>query len=69
MMILRLGGIKWLGLIVQHSVELAGVQSDCAEAFHRITPFGTAVARAETRRLTELVRLARSAWRAAPESS
>ena len=27
--------------------------------YYRITPFGTAVARAETRRLTQLVRLAR----------
>jgi DNA-binding PadR family transcriptional regulator len=42
---------------------------DPRRRYYRITPFGTAVARAETRRLAELVRLARSAWRLAGESS
>jgi DNA-binding PadR family transcriptional regulator len=36
--------------------------------YYCLTPFGEAVARAETRRLTELVRLAKSAWRAAESS-
>jgi DNA-binding PadR family transcriptional regulator len=42
---------------------------DPRRRYYRLTPFGTAVARAETRRLTELVRLARSAWRVAAASS
>jgi DNA-binding PadR family transcriptional regulator len=42
---------------------------DPRRRYYRITPFGIAVARAETRRLTELVRLAKSVWRVAPESS
>ena len=33
---------------------------DARRRYYRITPFGTAVARAEMRRLTELVRLARA---------
>src|SRR5438477_4513606 len=33
--------------------------ADERRRYYRITPFGTAVARAETRRLTQLVRLAR----------
>jgi DNA-binding PadR family transcriptional regulator len=44
-------------------------KDDPRRRYYRITPFGTAVARAETERLTELVRLARSAWRGARESS
>ena len=36
--------------------------------YYRITPLGTAVARAETHRLTELVRLARHVWRVAESS-
>jgi DNA-binding PadR family transcriptional regulator len=42
---------------------------DPRRRYYRITSFGTAVARAETRRLTDLVRLAKSVWRVAPESS
>ena len=42
---------------------------DPRRRYYRITPFGTAVARAETRRLSDLVRLAKSVWRVAPESS
>ena len=34
--------------------------SDSRRRYYRITPFGTAVARAEMRRLTQLVRLARA---------
>ena len=41
---------------------------DPRRRYYRITPLGTAVARAETRRLAELLRLAKSAWRVAPES-
>jgi DNA-binding PadR family transcriptional regulator len=44
-------------------------KTDPRRRYYRITPFGTAVARAETRRLSELVRLARNAWRVALESS
>ena len=43
--------------------------TDPRRRYYRITPFGTAVARAETHRLSELVRLARNTWRVAPESS
>ena len=41
---------------------------DPRRRYYRLTPFGTAVARAETRRLADLVRLANRAWRLAPES-
>jgi DNA-binding PadR family transcriptional regulator len=44
-------------------------KGDPRRRYYRITALGTAVARAETRRLTDLVRLARTAWRAAPEPS
>jgi len=44
-------------------------KADPRRRYYRLTPFGSAVARAETRRLTELVRLARHVWRVAPESS
>jgi DNA-binding PadR family transcriptional regulator len=42
---------------------------DPRRRYYRITPFGTAVARAETRRLTHLVRLARVAGLLTPEPS
>jgi DNA-binding PadR family transcriptional regulator len=38
----------------------AGRGDDSRRRYYRITPFGTAVARAEMRRLTQLVRLARA---------
>ena len=44
-------------------------KNDPRRRYYRITSFGLAVARAETRRLTDLVRLARAAWRVASESS
>lgn len=44
-------------------------KGDPRRRYYRITPFGKAVARAETQRLVELLRLARSVWRVAPESS
>jgi DNA-binding PadR family transcriptional regulator len=55
--------------LIEEPRKPSRLRSDPRRRYYRITPFGTAVARAETRRLTELVRLARSAWRAAPESS
>lgn len=44
-------------------------KSDPRRRYYRLTALGTAVARAETRRLSELVRLARSTWRVASASS
>ena len=43
-------------------------KSDPRRRYYHITPLGTAVARAETRRLSELVRLARNVWRVAESS-
>jgi DNA-binding PadR family transcriptional regulator len=43
-------------------------KGDPRRRYYRITPFGTAVARAETERLAELLRMAKSAWRAAESS-
>jgi DNA-binding PadR family transcriptional regulator len=43
-------------------------KSDPRRRYYRITPLGIAVARAETRRLAELVRFARHVWRAAESS-
>ena len=57
------------GLIEELRKKPAGAGHDSRRRYYRITPFGTAVARAETARLTELVRLAKNAWRAAAESS
>ena len=47
------------GLIVENTRRRPG--DDERRRYYRVTPFGTAVARAEMRRLTELVRLARAA--------
>lgn len=55
--------------LIEESRKPSRPKTDPRRRYYRITPFGTAVARAETRRLTELVRLAKSAWRVAPESS
>jgi hypothetical protein len=49
------------GLIVEVRERPAPELDDERRRYYRITPFGTAVARAEARRLTELVKLARSA--------
>jgi DNA-binding PadR family transcriptional regulator len=57
------------GLIEEPRKKPSGPGNDPRRRYYRITPFGTAVARAETRRLADLVRLARHAWRAAGESS
>ena len=49
------------GLITEVARRLAaGRTDDERRRYYRITPFGTAVARAEMRRLTQLVRLARA---------
>ena len=46
----------------------AAPTDDPRRRYYRITPLGTAVARAEARRLTQLVRLARGAGLLAPEA-
>lgn len=56
------------GLITEPKRRLTA-SDDPRRRYYRITPFGTAVARAETRRLTHLVRLARVAGLLAPEPS
>jgi DNA-binding PadR family transcriptional regulator len=48
------------GLIREVAKRPPAVLDDERRRYYRITPFGTAVARAEMRRLTELVRLARA---------
>src|SRR5437016_1205941 len=48
------------GLIVETRDRPAPEDDDERRRYYRITPFGTAVARAEARRLTQLVRLARA---------
>jgi DNA-binding PadR family transcriptional regulator len=47
------------GLITE-TTRRRTMEDDERRRYYRITPFGTAVARAEMRRLTELVRLARA---------
>ena len=47
-------------LIVEVTKRPAALKEDSRRRDYRITPFGTAVARAEMRRLTQLVRLARA---------
>lgn len=56
------------GLIVERR-RPAGSAVDPRRRYYGITEFGTAVARAEARRLTQLVRLARGAGLLAPEPS
>ena len=48
------------GLLVETRDRPAPEEDDERRRYYRITPFGAAVARAETRRLSELVRLARA---------
>lgn len=48
------------GLIVEPAERPAPEDDDERRRYYRITPFGRAVARAETTRLTGLVRLARA---------
>jgi len=47
------------GLIVETRARPAPEEDDQRRRYYRITPFGAAVARAEARRLTQLVKLAR----------
>jgi DNA-binding PadR family transcriptional regulator len=49
------------GLIVEPRQRPAPGQDDERRRYYRITPLGEEVARAETRRLTQLVRMARAA--------
>ena len=48
------------GLIVESTRRPAPAEDDERRRYYRLTPFGTAVARAETRRLADLVRMARA---------
>jgi DNA-binding PadR family transcriptional regulator len=48
------------GLIVETSERPAPEEDDERRRYYRITPLGTAVAKAEARRLMQLVRLARA---------
>jgi DNA-binding PadR family transcriptional regulator len=48
------------GLIREVSARPRAVLDDARRRYYRVTPFGHDVARAEMRRLTELVRLARA---------
>jgi DNA-binding PadR family transcriptional regulator len=54
--------------LIEEPRRPARSSDDPRRRYYRLTPFGEAVARAETRRLTELVRLAKNAWRAAESS-
>lgn len=54
------------GLLVEPK-RRASAADDPRRRYYRITPFGTAVARAETRRLAQLVGLARVAGLLTPE--
>jgi DNA-binding PadR family transcriptional regulator len=49
------------GLLVETCDRPAPEDDDERRRYYRITPFGLAVAKAETRRLTDLVRMARAA--------
>jgi len=48
------------GLLVESTRRPAPAEDDERRRYYRLTPFGTAVARAEARRLSELVRMARA---------
>ena len=48
------------GLLVETRERPAPEEDDERRRYYRITPFGTAVARAEARRLTQLIKLARA---------
>ena len=48
------------GLIVESTRRPAPAEDDERRRYYRLTPYGTAVARAETRRLADLVRMARA---------
>jgi DNA-binding PadR family transcriptional regulator len=46
--------------LIAEVTKRPSIGDDSRRRYYRITPFGTAVARAEMRRLTQLVRLARA---------
>jgi DNA-binding PadR family transcriptional regulator len=48
------------GLLIETSKRPAPKDDDERRRYYRITPFGTGVARAETRRLSQLVKMARA---------
>ena len=54
--------------LIEEPRKLSSAKDDPRRRYYRITPFGTAVARAETQRLTDLVRLAKGALRVAASS-
>lgn len=54
--------------LIEEPRRLSQPGGDPRRRYYRLTPFGTAVAQAETDRLSELVRRARSAWRVARSS-
>ena len=49
------------GLLVETRERPAPEEDDERRRYYRITPLGTAIAKAEARRLTQLVRMARAA--------
>ena len=55
--------------LIEELRKPAGLKNDPRRRYYRITRFGTAVVRADARRITELARLARGVLRVAPESS
>ncbi len=56
------------GLIEEPRTRPRGT-TDPRRRYYRITPLGVDAARAETRRLNDLVRMAKAAWRLASETS
>ena len=54
--------------LIEEPRKLSSEKDDPRRRYYRITPFGMAVARAETQRLTDLVRLAKGALRVAASS-
>ena len=54
--------------LIEEPRRPAGPKDDPRRRYYRITRFGSAVVKAETRRLTELVRLANGVIRVASES-
>lgn len=55
--------------LIDEPRRASGPRTDPRRRYYRITRFGDAVVRAETRRFTELARMARGVLRTAPESS
>ena len=54
--------------LISEVMKRASKQDDQRRRYYRVTPFGTAVARAEMRRLTQLVKIARASG-IAPENA